>query len=229
MRRFYFNGFYNDKLNIIVTSEINIPYTNEDIEEVTVEGKSGSYTIKKGTYKNKEITLSIQLLTDDFNNDIERYIDWLENIEDNKLIIDNRRKAYVVKYVNTEDVIRDLRAGATATIKFVCEPFLITLDEEDVDITNLKEFYYNGSKEGEPLFTINGTGNIQLIVNGEVSTFRDVKTPINFDTKFMICTSNGANFTFEGQFPLLTKGNNTIEIVGNVTKVTMKPRTIYKN
>lgn len=231
MRRFYFNEKYNDNLNLHVISEIEIPYTNEDIEEVFVEGKSGSYTIKKGTYKNKKITIPLQLVTSHYNfwRDYERVLEWLENIKDNKLILDNRDKAYRVKYINAKDFIRDLRAGATSNLEFICEPFLTEIEETKIDLTNETNFYYKGTKEGEPKFLIEGTGNIQLIVNGEVVTFRDVKYPIVFDTKFTIGTSNGANIEFEGQFPLLIKGVNTIEVVGNVTKLTMDPRTIYIN
>lgn len=229
MRRFYFNNFYNDDLNLIVTSEISLPYTKEDIEEVAVEGRSGSYTIKKGTYPNKKIKMLVNLVTKNFICDFERILNWLDNIKDNRLVIDDRNKCYKVKSVNLDEIVRDLRVGASTTIQFTCEPFLEDIYEQELDITNSSSYYYYGTKEGEPLFKINGTGNIQLILNGEVVTFKNVTSEIIFDSKLMICTSNNTNFLFEGQFPLLIPGNNKIELVGNLTKVTMLPRTQYKN
>lgn len=231
MRRFYFNERFNDDLGLVVSAPINYPYTNEDIEEVQVDGMSGTYTIKKGTYPNKVVNVQISIVSfKDFWSKLDLISEWLTEINDNKLICEQRNKAYRVKYVNVGDVVRDLIAGGSSTITFTCEPFLEEIEEYEIDITNVREYYYEGTKEGEILLEIWATGNIQIIINGEVVQIENVQGYVRLDSKYMNCLNEDkTNKQFIGQFPLLIKGENTISYSGNISKIIMFPRTVYKN
>lgn len=232
--RFYFNGKKNySDLKVLVKSTISFPLSNEEIEDVPVDGRSGNLTIKKGTYPDKVIPVEISVLsTTDFWDMLEEIDEWLTDIEDNRLVFTDRaNKAYRVKRVNKGNVAQELYLQGTSSIEFVCEPFLTDIDEFIIDITNLNNYYYNGNVEGEPLLKIYGSGNIQFAINGENIVIKNVTNYVTIDSKFMVClNADGSNsLDMIGNYPLLVKGNNSITKVGNITKIEMLPRTQYRN
>ena len=50
----YFNGNTSIGLNLFLEEYPSVPIANEDFEEITVEGRSGSLYINKGTYPDKK-------------------------------------------------------------------------------------------------------------------------------------------------------------------------------
>lgn len=89
----------------------SIPTSNEDVEEVEVEGRNGTVTIKKGTYPNKIIPLNFTLKRKynesivDFYLRVQEVEDWLEFIEDDNLVLylkPNRK--YIVKRIEKDDI-----------------------------------------------------------------------------------------------------------------------------
>lgn len=232
--RFYFNGKKNfSDLKVLVKSTISFPLSNEEIEDIPVDGRSDNLTIKKGTYPDKIIPVEISVLaTIDFWEKLEEIDEWLSNIEDNRLVFTDRpNKAYRVKRVNKGNVAQELYIQGTSTIEFVCKPFLTDIEEYLVDITNLSNYYYSGNIPGEPLLKIYGSGNIQLAINDENIVIKNVTNYVTIDSKFMVClNADGSNsLDMTGDYPLLKKGNNSIVKVGNITKIEMIPRTQYRN
>lgn len=233
--RFYFNRkkCFSD-LKVLVKSAINFPLSNEEVEEIIVEGRNGTLTINKGTYLDKRITVDIAVLaTTDFWDRLEQVEEWLTNIEDNRLIFADRpSKAYRVKRVIKNNMEQNLMLYGSANIEFVCEPFLTEIDEQIIDITNLSNYYYIGNVEGEPFIKIYGSGNIQLTINNENVTIKNISDYVILDSKYMVCkNSDGSNKSLDmlGDYPLLIPGNNTISKVGNITNIEMLPRIQYRN
>ena len=79
----YFNGNRSLNLNLYLEKYPSIPITNEEYEEIQVEGRSGSLIINKGTYPDKKITFTFTILSPQIDIDFERIYEWLTEIEDN--------------------------------------------------------------------------------------------------------------------------------------------------
>lgn len=227
-----FNGkdSYKD-LDILVKEYPSIPLNNEEVEEIRVEGRSGSLTIKKGTFKDIHLDFSLSLINvDNFWERIDLIEEWLEKIEDNKLLYDRLDRAYVVKRVEKGNISKEIYVQGEFTVKFICEPFKVPIDEEFEELEG-NEFYYTGNVEGEPCIRIYGQGNLQLIINDETITIRNVNEYVEIDSKYLICRdSNGLSKEIDmiGNYPLLIRGENTINLSSNINKVEILPRTSFK-
>lgn len=231
------NKHSHEDLELLLDTPI-LPSSNEDIEEVEVEGRNGTITIKKGTYPNKVIPLSFSLLRGgnedivDFYERVQIVEEWLNNIEDNDLILylkPNRK--YKVKRIEKNDIPIENYRFAKFETNFICESLMYELDERTIEIENNSTIHYKGTVEGECNIKIYGTGNIQLTINSETIQINNVNQYVELDSKLSLClnldkTSKSRDMI--GHFPLLTKGLNNISWTGNISKVEILPRTAYK-
>ena len=79
----YFNrkDCYED-LNILLKEPIYLPPNNEEIETISIEGRNGSLTRKKGTFSDRNIDITFvlpHLNKNEMYEKIEEILDWLEN------------------------------------------------------------------------------------------------------------------------------------------------------
>ena len=102
----FFNGFSSLELNMKLTDYPSIPMTNEEYEEVIIEGRNGSFYVNKGTYPDKKITFIFTKSSNKLGIDLEFIQDWLTNINDNRLIYDREDRCYLVKKVIIGDFIK---------------------------------------------------------------------------------------------------------------------------
>lgn len=216
----------------------SIPTSNGDVEEVEVEGRSGTLTIKKGTYPNKVIPLDFTLKRRfnesivDFYLRVQEVEDWLEFIDDYNLIVylkPNRR--YIVKRIEKGDVTPDSQVFTRIQTNFVCEPFTYKLVENIITLTKPSDINYTGTVNGECNIKIYGNGNIQLTINDDTVQINNVNEYVELDSKLLLClnkdkTSKSRDMI--GHFPILTRGSNEVSWIGDVSKVEILPRTAYK-
>jgi predicted phage tail component-like protein len=231
---FIFNDIHSKDLNIVVLegppSEIN----TEEYEEVKIEGRNGALIINNDTYPNLIKRFKVSILVEDSEeiyNIQECITDWLFNINNNKLIYDNKDKYYLVKKVITGDIFTNFDNLGDFTIEFICEPFKYLLGEYHIELENNSNIYYTGTVSGEPNIKIYGTGNIQLTINNETVQINNVNEYVELDSKLLLCLNkNKTSKTRDmiGHFPLLTRGSNAISWTGNVYKVEILPRTAYR-
>lgn len=226
----YFNGERSLNMNLFLEEYPYIPISNENYEEVNVEGRNGSFIVNKGTYPNKKITFTFTILSSEIEIDFEKVYEWLTEIKDNRLIFGREDRCYRVKKVIFGNIQKEFKNIGEFDTTFICEPFLTEIQEFEIDITQLNNYYYNGNIEGEPIIQIWGSGNIQLAINDENFIVKNVKSYVKIDSKlFKVVDSNDNDLESQGGFPLLTRGNNTILTLGTVNKILLTPRTSYKN
>lgn len=227
---------YED-LELLLETPI-LPSSNEDTEEVEVEGRNGTLTIKKGTYPNKKVTLSFSLLRGanedivDFYERVQIVEDWLNDIEDNDLIVylkPNRK--YKVKRIEKSEITPiDYRFVKFET-NFICESFMYDLNGHSLTLTTHETLFYKGNVPGECNIKIYGSGNIQLTINSETVQINNVNEYVELDSKLLLCLNSDKTSKSRdmiGHFPLLSKGINNISWTGNVSKVEILPRTAYR-
>ena len=234
-KKLIFNNICSEELGIIVVEGPPEVLTQEEYEEIIIEGRNGTLIENKGTFPNVE--KSFILTTIDLDQDIDLMIEkikmWLFNIKDNKLLyaIPNRYNI-VKKVVIEEDIKTTFEEYGDFKIKFLCEPFYYDLLEKNITITEKgTKFYNKGDFNSNPKIVIYGTGDLQLTINDTTVQINNVDERVLLDSKLFLCLdkdNNNKSIDMIGNFPTLDIGENTITWVGNITKLDISPRIIYR-
>lgn len=228
----YFNGNRSLNLNLFLENYPSIPITNEEYEEVPIEGRNGKLIINKGTYPDKKIPFTFTILSPRIEIDFERVYEWLTEIEDNRLIFGRRDRCYKVKKVIFGDIQKEFRSIGEFDVTFLCEPFLQDLDKTTHEITTSGfKINYDGNAPGDTLIKVYGSGNIQLTINGETMQINNVTDYVEIDSDLLqVRNEDGTSKDNDalGDFVLFTKGENVISYTGAVTKIVVEYTTKYK-
>jgi phage-related protein len=228
----YFNGNRSLNLNLFLENYPSIPITNEEYEEIQVEGRSGNLIINKGTYPDKKIPFTFTVLSPQIEIDFERIYEWLTEIEDNRLIFGRNDRCYKVKKVIFGNIQKEFRTIGEFDVTFLCEPFTEDLDKTVHEITTSGfKINYNGNAPGDTLIKVYGSGNIQLTINSETMQINNVSNYIEIDSELMQVRNQDKTSKDDdasGDFILLEKGENVISYTGAVTKIIIEYTTKYK-
>ena len=223
----YFNrkDCYED-LNILLKEPIYLPPNNEEIETISIEGRNGSLTRKKGTFPDRSLDITFvlpHLNKNEMYEKIEEILDWLENIEDNKLIIREDRY-YIVKSVSYGDITTQALRFYEITITLTLKPFAYDLNEKETTITSSKILKNLGNVYSEPIITIEpktSITNFTITINDKDFKIVDtVNKTVTIDCELKKCISNNLNINTSGDYPTLNKGKNTITF--DTSKATVK-------
>jgi predicted phage tail component-like protein len=161
----YFNNSTSLNFNLFLEDYPYIPISNEEYEEVQVEGRNGSLYINKGTYKDKNIPFTFTILSELINIDFDRVYEWLTEIEDNRLLFGRYDRCYKVKKIIFGDLKKEFKTIGRFDVTFICEPFTWDLDSTTYEISsNNFTFNYVENAPSEPLIKVYGNGNIQLTI-----------------------------------------------------------------
>lgn len=228
----YFNGNRSLNLNLFLENYPSIPITNEEYEEVPIEGRNGKLIINKGTYPDKKIPFTFTILSPRIEIDFERVYEWLTEIEDDRLIFGRDDRCYKVKKVIFGDIQKEFRSIGEFDVTFLCEPFVQDLDKTTHEITNSGfKINYDGNAPGDTLIKVYGSGNIQLTINSETMQINNVTDYVEIDSYLLqVRNQDGTSKDDDtlGDFILFTKGENVISYIGTVTKVVVEYTTKYK-
>lgn len=234
-KKLIFNNICSEELGIIVVEGPPEVLAQEEYEEIIIEGRNGTLIENKGTFPN--IEKSFILTTIDLDQDIDLMVEkiktWLFNIKDNKLLyaIPNRYNI-VKKVIIDEDIKTTFEEYGDFTVKFICEPFYYDLLKKDITVTEKEtKVYNNGDFNSSPIIIIYGTGDLQLTINNTTVQINNVDERVLLDSKLFLCLdkdNNSKSIDMIGNFPTLDVGENTITWTGNITKLEISPRIIYR-
>lgn len=228
----YFNGDRSLSLNLFLENYPSIPITNEEYEEIQVEGRSGNLIINKGNYPDKKIPFTFTILSPRIDIDFEKIYEWLTEIEDNRLIFGRDDRCYKVKKVIFGDIQKEFRTIGEFDVTFLCEPFTQDLDKIVHEITTSGfKINYTGNAPGDTLIKIYGNGTIQLTINGETMQINNVVDFVEVDSDLLQVRNQdktSKDNDTSGDFILLEKGENVISYTGTVTKIILEYTTKYK-
>ena len=223
----YFNrkDCYED-LNILLKEPIYLPPNSEEIETISIEDRNGSLTRKKGTFPDRSLDITFvlpHLNKNEMYEKIEEILDWLENIEDNKLVIREDRY-YIVKSVSYGDITTQSLRFYEITITLTLKPFAYDLNEKETTITSSKILNNLGNVYSEPILTIEpktAITNFTITINNKDFKIVDtVNKTVTIDCELKKCISNNLNINTSGDYPTLEKGKNTITF--DTSKATVK-------
>ncbi|HAT4140579.1 TPA: phage tail protein [Clostridium perfringens] len=226
---FIFNNKKNTDLGIQVVKRPNIPIPERNIELKSLKGRDGSLTRDYKTYNDIKISVSLNFISgeNNFINKGAEIVDWLYNINDNKLIFsDNDKFYYKVKKIECKDIERSLKVIGKFIVTFVCNPYKYYLENNDIEITNSTKI--NSPilvVDSEPIISISGTGNINLIINDKRTVLENVDESLIINSSILECYKGkeSLNYKMSGEFPILKRGENIINIEGNIKNIKIKP------
>lgn len=193
-------------------------------QETSIDGVDGSIIEDLG-YASYDKTLKIAL-TRDFNIDeIIKYFTGTGSITfSNEL-----DKYYNAKIVDQIDYDRLLRFK-TADVKFRVQPFKYKLNEEIITLTESGSVINCGLEQSKPIMRIVGTGIVEILVNSIIVfnyTFPENETEVFVDSEKQDAYLGNVlkNRNMIGEFPIFSVGENTISWNGDVTSITIEPKS----
>lgn len=226
-----FNYRSNLDFNLKLENYPSVPQSNEEYEEIKVEGRSGSLILNKGTFPDKILPFIFTQTSDDIHIELEKVIMWLTEIEDNRLFYGREDRVYIVKKVIIGDFAQEFKTFGNIEIKFICEPFMCEYDQTELTLYNNELIYYEGTAPADSIITAYGNGNVQLTINDETIQVKNVDECVVIDSKLMqVRDKNGQSKDFDtiGDFLTLTKGEYKFSYTSNITKVDIKYTTKYR-
>ena len=228
----YFNNDTSLNLNLFLEKYPSIPISNEEYEEVPVEGRSGTLFINKGTYPNVVVPFVFTLRSEDFEIDFDKVYEWLLEIDDNRLVFGRIDRCYIVKKVLFGDLQKEFRNIGEFNVNFVFEPFKSDLQKTIYTIISSNfTFEYYGNAPAESLIKIYGNGNIQITINGETMQISNVVDYAEIDSDLLevrnLDTTSKDDDTL-GDYAMFEKGTNTISYIGSITKIIIEYTTKYR-
>ena len=234
-KKLIFNNICSEELGIIVVEGPPEVLAQEEYEEISIEGRNGTLIENKGTFPNieKSFILTTIDIDQDINLMIEKVKKWLFDIKDNKLLYSIENKYNIVKKVIIEEDIKTtFEEFGDFKVKFICEPFYYNLLEKNIIVTQKQTTIYNsGDFTSAPKIIIYGTGDLQITINDTTVQINNVDERVLLDSKLFLCLdkdNNNKSIDMIGNFPTLDIGENTITWVGNITKLDISPRIIYR-
>ena len=210
---------------IIVEKEPSIHKGKKNIDIIEVEGKSGFYTIDKGTYQS--FLVSVECHFDPSNVDIDDIKTFLDGV--GTLSFDGNREyiAVIQNSISFEKIIR----FKSFLIEFLCNPYCEdkNYSEETVTASPTTINISDATFEMFPELEITATGNISITFNNKTFNINDADGTYYLDSKLQVITHNNLNAASSMQydFPKLYPGENTISYIGNITNFKIKYKKAY--
>ena len=228
----YFNNIYANNIDVFVSQTPSIPLTTEQYEEIQIEGRNGKLIRNKGTYADKQISIKFKIVKarENYYYKLDKVIDWLTNIKDNRLILGRDDRCLLVKKVVLGDITRENNLYGEFTVNFICKPFWYSLNNVTKTITkNNTNIFCKGNIDAELILEIYGNGDISITVN-DTEMQLNIKEYAKIDSELMEITDKNNNNLINniGDFPTLSQGKNNIMFDGDITKIVITYRELYR-
>ncbi|MDK0871158.1 phage tail family protein [Clostridium perfringens] len=199
---------------------------NKNINVINRVGADGDLYEDLGGRKDIIIPVECNFVSDNVKEVFRRVKHWLNNIEDNKLIFtDDPGWFYKVVNVEIGQMEVKFKRKGEFTINFTCRGWQYSLDgDEFLEIEN-NIMLYNEYDLAKPLIYVEGNGEITITINNNKFKVM-VKDYLYIDSELEIAYREKTDCLNidEGDYPVLTYGENNISFTGNVSKIEMKPR-----
>lgn len=192
-----------------------------------VPGRSGALTQKEGNQVYDDVTLPFKFYCADPTPIINNIAGYFSGNGDLRYPYRPgfHYKARVINQIPLAKVLRE-RPNRTFTVNFRCKPFAYMDNVQDVTIDENMTFLNNPcSVESEPTITVNGSGDITLMIGMQIIELKGVDGSITINSELRETYNDDEllNSQMIGEFPVLVPGNNAVTWDGEVTSVVVSP------
>lgn len=218
--------FLKQDIGVSIVRRSPAVLANKNINVINRNGGDGDLYEDLGGRKDIIIPVECNFVSDNPKDVFRRVKHWLNNIEDNKLIFtDDPRWFYKVVNIEIGTMEVKFKRKGEFTINFTCRGWQYSLDgDEFLEIEN-NTMLYNEYDLAKPLLYLEGNGEIAITINN--NKFKViVKDYLYIDSELEIAYREKTDCLNidDGDYPVLTYGENNISFTGNVNKVEIKPR-----
>lgn len=213
---------------ILITSRPTIPSPKRRVSYIDIPGRDSSLRYDEGTFEDITITVECAITEDNLIEKIDSIKAWLYGSGESDLIFSFQEdKKYIAQVVNTIDFPQVLKYISKFPIIFNCRPFKYAVSNTLIIITQSGTNVINpGTIYSLPKIYVYGTGDIRLKINNNEIKISGMQNKLIIDSTIYDCYDenlNSLNSKVNGDFPILKPGNNTIEWIGNISKVEILP------
>ena len=141
----------------------------------------------------------------------------------------SRRRIYKLKVANQIEFSHVIRHFKRFAVEFEVQPFGYDIFEQMITKTAPFKLFNIGTFESEPIITIFVNGNITLYVNSKKIFLKEITDKIIVDSEMKNAYNNSVslNYKMNGDFPILSLGENNISWIGDVIKLEIQPNWRY--
>lgn len=223
---FDWNGTRCTTLGIHVLEQPPITLPAERTTFTNVPGRSGSLTTLEGKEVYDDMILSATCYIDSPDR-INTIAAWLKG--SGTVTFANRPggfyKARIVNQIPFEKILRG-NPQRSFIVNFRCFPFFYMTGITDITLTSSGSTITNpGAVASEPIITVNGTGDITLMVGTTIVELEDINSSIVLDSTLQEAYKGvtSQNSKMSGDFPMIPSGACTVSWSGNVSSIVLKP------
>lgn len=223
------NGVNSNTITGLLISTLP-PITKPKIRTQTeeIDGRDGDIVTKLGySAYDKEIEIGLY-----GNYDTDEVIEYFNS--EGTIVFSNEADKYYNYQILEQIDFNKLIRFKTAKVKLHVQPFKYPLQEQPITISGETTVTNEGNIYSRPTLNISGSGNVEVILNGQEIFSIDLgedATNITIDTTKMEAynpdTTALMNRQVTGDYNLfkIGTGNNTVSITGNVTSATISNYT----
>ena len=209
----------------------------------TVPYRSGNIHIQDGALEETVKRVSLYLPYEQGGNveDIRAVMAWLQG-NGEVIFSDEPDRMYKARILSGADYSPWVNGFEDRTVEvyFECEPFAYHTNVSDITITaSGAQIVNTGTAEARPLYAVTGSGNVQIMVDGEMFELDGMDGTWYVDARDMECYAleNGLrvskNGKMSGGFPTISPGTKIISWIGvedeesatgSVSRIVITPR-----
>lgn len=193
--------------------------------EYNVAGRDGTMHTEEG-YRSFDLPVTLVLLDAPAN--ARQMVNAWATGNGDLIISDDPERCYhacVLKEVRWTRVQGNHGYFDTAQVTFNCQPHMYETNPVSQEYTADGVLNNPGTAEALPLIKVEGSGNASFKVGGETVTIGSMTSgvPVFLDCENgYVYTSAGAS-TMTGNFPVIPLGVSDVDLIANVSKLTITP------
>ena len=223
---FEWNGVRCTQYGIHVSIQPDITIPEERAAFIDIPGRSGSLTMVEDQDVYDDMILAAECFISDPSR-IPEIAGYLKG--SGRVTFANRQGGfYYARVVNQIPFAKILRGNPhrSFTVNFRCKPFFYLNTSPPLTFTESMGIITNpGTVYAQPIITVNGAGEITLMVGMQIVELSGINSSIVIDSELeeAYLDTTSMNECMSGEFPRLQPGMNAISWSGDVTSVVVQP------
>ena len=215
-------------IHVLEQPPVTVPA--ERVTYTNVPGRPGSMTTLEGEDVYDDMILTAQCIVAD-PAQIPVIAGWLKG--SGTVTFANRPGGFYHARISNQIPFEKILRGnphRSFSVNFRCKPFWYQAGVQPITVTTSGGTITNpGTVYSEPVITVNGSGDITLMVGTKIIELTGITSSITIDSVLQeaYTETSDMNSHMSGEFPVLKPGMNAISWSGNVTSVVVQPNWRY--
>lgn len=233
---FIMNGIDSEYLSTYIQDRPLIDVPQRKIEWKEGRGVDGSIPFDEGAYHNTvmeflTVTNGIDLIGDrqalvnvmDTKGSYGEFIPYFDPLKVYRVMLGEKMSFENKRHYGNVQV---------AKIIFTVKPYKYLIDSPEKIVTGKTTMINPTNYVSQPLMRVEGSGDVEIIVNGIKFGIRNLPNKITIDGERYLAYTEGPIGPLESmngritsrEYPIFKPGSNVVDFTGSVTKIAIEPR-----